>query len=540
MNENTKTVAFVAVAAVVVLIVWLTQPVVPLGGESDVRGKPLFPNFEDPLAATSLEIVKYDEDTAEIIPFKVALIDGAWSIPSHDNYPADAKDQLAEAAASLMHLKILGEVTDNPGDFEQYGVVDPGDKDLDPGATGVGMRVTMKDKDDKPLLALVIGKMDPEQPNLRFVRRVDQNSVYSVALSTDKLTTRFESWIEKDLLKLNPWDIKRIDIQDYSIDEVAQSQVPRGKMTLTYDDAGRDERWKLVSDLTFGKGNKWVPVEMADDEQLDTKKLDDMKLALDDLKIVDVARKPPGLSADLKAAKSFLNDRQAVLSLAGRGFYLATVGVDGKAGIFSNEGEIRCLMKDGVEYVLRFGNIAGAGAADDDKDKNGPEEDKTDAVGMNRYIFVMAEFNPDAIPKPKLEPLPEQAPPEKTEKPDAEKPDAEKPDAEKPDEAKPDEAKPDDQSKLKLQREQIEKENKRKQEQYDEKIAAGKKKVKELNARFADWYYVISESVYKQIHLGRDDIVKKKEKPEGEDSDNDNPLDAFEKLKREGPGSGAR
>ena len=43
---------------------------------------------------------------------------------------------------------------------------------------------------------------------------------------------------------------------------------------------------------------------MAADEELNTAKLDDMKFALDDLKIVDVSRKPAGLSADLKAAAS--------------------------------------------------------------------------------------------------------------------------------------------------------------------------------------------------------------------------------------------
>ena len=35
--------------------------------------------------------------------------------------------------------------------------------------------------------------------------------------------------------------------------------------------------------------------------------------------------------------------------------------------------------------------------------------------------------------------------------------------------------------------------------------------MKELNDRFADWYFIISDDVYKKIHLGRDDIVKKKE-----------------------------
>ena len=181
--------------------------------------------------------------------------------------------------------------------------------------------------------------------------------------------------------------------------------------------------------------------------------------------------------------------------------------------LFSNEGEIRVDMKDGVEYVLRFGEIAGSGPAKkDDKKKEKPEDEKDKkGSGMNRYLFVMAEFNPDMIPKPQLEPLPQP-------KKDAEKKPAEgkKPDDKKAAEKKPDEKKPDDKKAQDAERERIEKENKRKQEEYEQKIADGKKRVGELNARFADWYYVISDEVFRKIHLGHDEIFKKKEKPKDE------------------------
>ena len=62
----------------------------------------------------------------------------------------------------------------------------------------------------------------------------------------------------------------------------------------------------------------------------------------------------------------------------------------------------------------------------------------------------------------------------------------------------------------------IQKENKRKQDEYDDAIKKGQDKVKELNDRFADWYFIISDDVYKKIHLGRADIVKKKEAKEAE------------------------
>jgi hypothetical protein len=47
-------------------------------------------------------------------------------------------------------------------------------------------------------------------------------------------------------------------------------------------------------------------------------------------------------------------------------------------------------------------------------------------------------------------------------------------------------------------------------------VKAGEKRVKELNERFADWYYIISDATYRKIHLSREDVVKKKEKPADE------------------------
>ena len=60
------------------------------------------------------------------------------------------------------------------------------------------------------------------------------------------------------------------------------------------------------------------------------------------------------------------------------------------------------------------------------------------------------------------------------------------------------------------ERERIEKQNRIKQDEYNDKVKAGQDRVKELNARFADWYYVVSDETYRKIHLGEDQIVKQK------------------------------
>lgn len=522
MSENHKTVVFVVVALLVSVTAWWSRPRLPGFDQADsMINQPLFPQFKDPSAAATLEIVQFDEQSGQPKAFQVTQVkgekekgEGKWVIPSHENYPADAKEHLAEAATSLMGLTVLGEASQSMGDHEIYGVLDPTNKDLKPGATGVGMRVTMRDKSGNSLVDLIIGKEVPDRKELRYVRRANEDPVYEVRLRTDKLSGNFGDWIEKDLLKLNTWDIKGVQIFDYSLDIVNGTILHRGQMALEY--SSDDSKWKLVEDRAFDNG-KWVPLSMAPDEELNTQKLDDLKYALGDLKIVDVARKPAGLSANLRDTGALKKDRRSLESLMQRGFYPArTEG--GSEELLSTEGEIRVAMKDGVMYLLRFGNIAGT-TSPAPKSQDGKDE-KDKSAGVNRYLFVMAEFHPDLIEKPKLEPLPPETKPDPQKPAEAKKEEAKKEEPKK-EEAKTEqpkkdqpgqEAKPDSKS----ERERIEKENKKKQDEYQEKIKKGEERVKELNGRFADWYYVIADDVYRKIHLGRKDIIKKKEKKEEE------------------------
>jgi hypothetical protein len=515
MNENNKTILFVFVAVVVAVVAWAARP--RLAGVDEALNavnKPLFDDFKEPLAATSLEVTQFDEQSGRAKqPFLVTQIKtdkgrGRWSIPSHENYPADAKDHLAEAAASLMGLTVLGVAGDSHGDFETYGVVDPASKDLKPGATGVGMRVTMRDKDDRVLLALIVGKEVPDRKDLRYVRKVDQDPVYEVTLKTDKLSSSFGDWIEKDLLKMSTFDIKGVQVFDYSVDAVQGRLLQRGQLALEYNDSG-DPRWKLAEDKVFQeRDGKWITQSMAADEELNTQKLDDMKSALGDLKIVDVNRKPAGLSGNLRDAGNVRKDQKSVNSLAQRGFYLARV--EGREELLSSEGEIRVVMKDGVVYILRFGQIEGTSSPSAKaQDAKGKTDDKEKSTGVNRYLFVMAEFNPDVFEKPKPEPLPPEP------KPGDAKAEPKKDEAKKG-EAKKDEGKKDEKPDPKAERERIAKENKQKEDEYNEKVKKGEEHVKELNGRFAEWYYVIADDVYQKIHLGRKDLVKKKEKKEEE------------------------
>jgi hypothetical protein len=592
-----KTLIFILVAGMAVLVAWEPWRPAPLetSAPADV-GTKLFPDFTNALAAKSLEIVKFNEQTAAIGDFKVAQTGGVWSIPSHSNYPADAKEHMADAATSLMDLKILNLASDRPGDQKEYGVITPDPAKLRVGMTGVGTRVTVRDGKDKVLADLVIGKEVKDQPALRYVRRADRDQIYTVSIKTDKLSTKFEDWIEKDLLKLNTFDVREVELNDYS-SQVGVS--PQGRpvleldkralIKLAFDDA--KSQWNLDELLEYAdNSNEAKPAALAADEELDTQKLNDLKNALDDLQIVDVERKPTGLSQDLRASDEFLNNTEALQSLAERGFVPVPVG--DQREIFSSEGEVTCTTKDGVRYVLRFGNLAGTSMPDaDEKDADG----KAKSAAPNRYLFVMAQFDESQIPKP--EPVEEQKPadasseekkepetkdaagaapkpveakptdvkpaaksvPEKktadlqddkaapaetdAKAPVADSPKAEdaKPAEEKPADDKGADAKGDDKKEPakpptaeEVEKLAREKETKRRQDEYDAAVKRGQDKVKELNDRFADWYFIISDDVYRKIHLGRADVVKKKAADKKEGAADLNDLEDAIKI---GPGA---
>jgi len=585
MNENNRTICFVGAAVLVLAAAFATRAKTPVVNVSDVVGKTLFDRLDDPLKAKRIEIDTIDESTAQTRKLEVAQVNGVWSLPSHENYLADAKDQVASAVTALMDMKVLEPVgTKGAQEHELYGVIEPKrDDESQIGQRGIGKLVIVSDEAGKPLAHVIIGKEDKSMKRdefgsaatsqLRFVRIPGQDQVYRVQLKADKFSPKFEDWIETDLLKLQPWDVTEIKLRDYSLvtvssgGQLGKALQPRADLDLVFDD--KTSKWELKQMLQY-KGRSKEEGKLGEDEELNTAKLNDMKNALGALKIIDVARKPAQLGADLRAGKDAFDDEAVLRNLAHNGFYPQPVG--DQFEIYSDEGEATVRMKDGIEYVLRFGAVAGIETGSDEEKKTDTEpkadadkkadasdekSEKKDKGGLSRYIMVMARFNPDLLTKPELEPLPEaKKSADKDKGADAKKSDAKSPDSKGKDakgaapkadaksdakdaksaDAKKDDSKKDaksaaksgdaksadagasdkdageDQEALDAERDRVEAANKRKQDAFDEKVKTGEQKAKELNARFADWYYVVGEDTYRKIHVGKSDIVKKKPK----------------------------
>jgi hypothetical protein len=481
-HELKKTLAFLGVAVAAAGGAWaLTQPRVTTAEAFSDLGEPFFPDFRDPLTAKSLEVVDFDAAQAQPIPFKVAFVPGkGWVIPSHHDYPADAKDRLARTAAGVIDLKKEIIASDRAEQHEELGVLDP----LAPGTTslsGRGKRVTMRDGSGKALADLILGKPVPGRPGMRFVRVPEQKRTYGVTVDVD-LSAKFADWIETNLLKLDGFRVTRVTIDNHKVDPEAG--------TITPGD--------VVDFRRAAPSAPWTMAEIPDGKELDTAKISALTSALADVKIVGVRPKPPGLTAELKAAadgQGIALSTPSRLSLQVAGFYVLK---DGR--LLSNQGDIYVRTDEGLIYVLRFGEVTmaqgdaltagspeeGAPKKAGDTAKDG--EPKPATTGDNRFLFVTAEFDeraltkPDSLAKAEVPADPGGLP--------------ETVFARSPAEAKA-----------------AEETARREREEYAKKVADGKSRAKELTDRFAGWYYVVPGDSYRTIVTDQASLLKPKGPP---------------------------
>ena len=450
--ETKKTIIFVGVAVGLVLLAFIFAPKRITPDAFLDQGEAFFPEFTDPNEATTLEVMEFDETTGSPKAFKVTFENGRWTIPSHHNYPADGKDRLAKTAAGVIGIVKDDFRSNNASDYETLGVIDP----LEPtaGSKGRGKRVTIKGAGGKVLADFIIGKQVEQRSKLRFVRLPDQKQVYAVRMDID-LSTRFEDWIETDLLQLTKDEIKSVVLNDYKINERTRSVERRDNVQL---------------DL---KEDKWSARGMKNNQQVDSTLMSELLSTLDELTIVGVRPKPEGLSESLKKDDSAATISQSdVRSLQSKGYYFTQ---DGQ--LMSNEGELLVHTDRGVIYTLRFGEVVhGSGLAV----SAGSDEtftDQTAAAAQNRYLFVSAEFDQSAFSEP---------------------------------------PKPDNTTFLKKSDSLWSADDKKNKALYDahnqwgRKVEQGSETVRELNDRFADWYFVISSDSFEKLHRSRKDMVIKK------------------------------
>jgi hypothetical protein len=394
MNENSKTILFIAAAVACVALAFYTAPDArDPSAKGSKMGQALFESF-DPRSATGIEIVEIDEDDLVSKSIEVSQTEKGWLIkrPGKVDYPANADNQVKNVSSLLFDLRIIDQAAEGAGEHANFGVLDP--SKANPSDAGIGKMIALKNNTGANLAQLIIGNEVEGLSNTRFVRKPEENAVYRVELqNVNNVTTKFVDWVEKDFLDIDKWNIKQVTFDNYEIKD--GKIAPSAKQVLDYDNS----EWKLVGST------------ISEDEELDKEKLDDMKDAFDDLEIIDVERKPEILISSLRKGSEFVDAnniqelQSSANSLIQKGFRpVNELDKDGKPlsypngkpklKVVSQKGEVLVGMKDGVEYVLRFGETY-----------RGPEDDEN-STGDSRYIYAYARVNENLLERPVLEPVP--------------------------------------------------------------------------------------------------------------------------------------
>ncbi|MGH7145915.1 MAG: DUF4340 domain-containing protein, partial [Planctomycetota bacterium] len=382
-SEYLKSIVLGVVAVLLTLTAYLFAPSPRLADQdfSD-QGQPFFPKLTDPDTITDLEVRVYNDSTTQVQNFRVQQkSEGDWIIPSHHNYPADAKEELGKVVNSFMGLsrdRLVGQTTD---DQETFGVIDPDDKQTDQ-VGGRGRKIIFRDSSGNIVAQYIIGNKVENFEGQHYVRVPGEKRIYAVKFEPF-LSTKFGDWIDPDLLQVKTDDIQQVVIDPYKLD---QSEWPRGlrivpgdKLTLTrMVDADHPAPGALVLDgltpnLEMNKSNV--------ESLLDT---------LAAVRIVGVR----SIAEYEQSGEVGLTNYMANQPLANAGFFVDSHNKK----VYCDRGQVQIVTKDQIEYTLRFGELAaGAGealtAGVDPKDST-VADSKTDKgpAPENRYLWVDVKY----------------------------------------------------------------------------------------------------------------------------------------------------
>lgn len=351
-SELAKTTLWLAAALCLVIAAALVEPEARQSAIFSDQGETLFPRLTDPNLVKSIEVIDYNEAEAVARPLKAEFRNNRWILVSHNDYPAEARDRVARTAAALVGLKKDAVVTDRFEDHARFSVIDPLDAKVS-SLTGRGKRVTLRDASGAPLADLILGDKEKSREGYRYLRIPGQKRVYAVKTDAEP-SARFEDWVESNLLRLSPSQIKRIVILKYSVDERVGRLGPPQRTVLTR----ASETWKQ-------EGGPALPQP----------RIQSLVSALCGIRVVGARPTPPALAAQLRGGQGLELTLDLVMGLRQRGFFITP---DGR--FLANEGEIIVETQAGYNTTLRFGEIASSSDL--------VKPDPTKALQEPRFVFA--------------------------------------------------------------------------------------------------------------------------------------------------------
>lgn len=479
MNVSTKTGIFAGVALLLLLgaiVLHPTEPDAELASDTD---KPFFPAFTNPADCREIQVEEANPKSGAVSRFNVKFTDKGWIIPSHQNFPVDKQNQVAEIAGQFIGLKKEQIVSESAADHDKYGLNAP---DSQSPADSRGRLIEFKDATGQTLAKFIVGRQPEEAYGKRYVRLPESPRCYQVTLNLT-LSTKFQDWVQTDILELGAQQIKGITLNNYRIQGGFLSANVSARETLVL--SRQDKDW-LLEGLN------------SETEELDTEKLKSSVLrTIDLLKIYDVQPRIEDLRKFIEEGKirptpdstSQAFVESSFLHFA-NGFWRGDPkpgAADPRPCLMGEEGEIRVHHEDALRYTLRFGKPVMRQDVDHD----------TGTTSEKEYIHLMVVVDYDASlsPEPTLPPKPEDyVAREERDAVDAE--------------GNP--KYPNEQKKRSADWDKANNTLEADKKKWKTTLENAEKKAQRLNERYAGWIYLVPADEFRQIRLNRADLVRAK------------------------------
>jgi hypothetical protein len=313
----------------------------------------LFETYETNDVRT-ISIMQYNNESNRIEQFRLRRKGERWVIPNAGDFPATRIARIGEVAKSLLDRTVLSLATEDEQGHVDYGVVDPSEPGTN-SRSSLGMRVDLLDRNRGDIANLIIGKPVPGGSDgvpRYYVRVPGQPAVYELEIPKDIFKTRFEDWIDPNLMELPPptsteVSISQVNVEQYRLDQEKISDSERQSISRTIFEIDKGTLKNLEFELfNEGEFTKQKLSSVQESEAVSTLR------SLGNIRYIDVVGKPKATAKILRSPAQ-ISDAASFEPLEQFGFRISKEGT-----IEASNGEVSAVTTDGVRVRMLIGSLA--------------------------------------------------------------------------------------------------------------------------------------------------------------------------------------
>ncbi len=352
---------------------------------SERVNQPIFEAF-DSKQVRSIEVIQFNDDRQLLKKIGLERKGEKWTLPAFGSFTVSNISRISAVINSLSDCRVLQLESDQQTDHLKYQVLDPDDPESANSPSGMGQKITLKDRNQKQLGSLIVGAALTTQDGQlkRFVRIPGEPQVYVVDFDASVLATEFGDWVDPNVLQIqtsqngpgNPFHSMHINhyrLQPDKLIEALPEWIYRGQVVLKNNALA-------IETLEQPEGESWTAIT-TDDQTLPI--FQTAVSMLPQLFFGNVRAKGSALTTALKSS-SKVAAKETFQPMLELGF--KQVGeVDTPVEFAATGGDVAVTFSNGLRIQLLLGNVAAASQG----------ESK-----LSRWVMFLASTAEDVLKKP--------------------------------------------------------------------------------------------------------------------------------------------